>query len=227
MLNIMLLFWLLITVLLYWLTRWLQSRVHTIFVHPVLLPVLGIIGLLELGLPSLESFEVGTAPLVWLLGPAVVALGVKLHLQMQYLRKYLRPILISVFMGSLVGVASGFWLSHWAGAAMPVSLTMSTRSVTTPIAMAICEANGGLSSVAAGVVISTGIFGAVIGHWWLKLVGIREHVAQGLAMGSAAHGIGTARAFEVHEQQGTFSGLAFGLAGVFTSIIVPIFKLFV
>ena len=101
-----------------------------------------------------------------------------------------------------------------------VTASIAPRSVTTPIAMGIAEKTGGLPPLAAALVIATGILGAAAGPQLLRLVGVRGRVAFGLAMGAAAHGIGTARALEEGEAEGASAGLAMGLSGVITSLTV-------
>jgi len=101
-------------------------------------------------------------------------------------------------------------------------LSMLPKSVTTPIAMGVTEQIGGLPSLTAVLVILTGITGAVIGIPLLRLLGVRDPVAKGFAMGVAAHGIGTARAFEHSERAGAYSGLGMGLNGALTALLVPL-----
>jgi putative effector of murein hydrolase len=108
------------------------------------------------------------------------------------------------------------------GAAPQTVLSMAPKSVTTPIAMGVAEQIGGLPSLTAALVLITGISGAVMGPWILDRLRIRDARARGLAMGTASHGIGTARALQENETAGAFSGLAMGLNGVVTAILVPI-----
>jgi putative effector of murein hydrolase len=101
-------------------------------------------------------------------------------------------------------------------------LSIAPKSVTTPIAMGIAEQIGGLPSLTAVFVILTGITGAMIGTPLLNLMRLRDWRARGYAVGVAAHGIGTARAFQVNELAGTFAGIAMGLNGIATAILVPL-----
>ncbi len=215
-------FWLFLTFLLYLLARWLQRKTGWLLLHPVLLPVAAIIALLLAGVPSVEEYRQGSRPLVWLLSPAVVALGVKLHEQSQALRQHLRPVLLAVATGAFTGVVTGLGIAWLSGAEETVVRTLAARSVTTPVGMAIAGANGGLPPLAAGVSISVGILGAVFGYSLLKLFKVKHPLARGLAIGRSSHGIGTARAMEQNPLEGTFSGLAFGLAGLFTAALVPL-----
>jgi putative effector of murein hydrolase len=108
------------------------------------------------------------------------------------------------------------------GAEPQTVLSMAPKSVTTPIAMGVAEQVGGLPSLTAALVLMTGITGAVVGPWVLDKLKIRDERARGLAMGTASHGIGTARALAESETAGAFSGLAMGLNGVITALLVPL-----
>ena len=101
---------------------------------------------------------------------------------------------------------------------------MEPKSVTTPIAMSIAERSGGIPSIAAVVVIVVGIFGGITGPFILERLGIKSRIARGLALGSAAHGLGTARAMELGTIEGAVSGLAIGVMGIMTAIFVPVIE---
>lgn len=217
--------WLLITIGLYALSRALQKRTRSVWANPVLLPVITILTLIQVGQIPSSTFRPAGELLMFFLGPTVVALGVKLYEQKEALKIHWKRVMLAIAAGSLTGVLSGWGISMLMGSPEKIAMTMATRSVTAPIAMAICKANGGLAELAAITVIFTGIFGAVFGHAWMRLTGVKGDLAIGLAMGTAAHGIGTAKAMQEHDLQGAFAGLAFGLAGIFTSVWVPVLSL--
>ncbi len=116
----------------------------------------------------------------------------------------------------------------WLLGAQAISIvSLAPKSVTAPVAMGIAEQLGGLPSLTAVIVILTGIVGAMLGPLVLNWLGIRDWSVRGLAIGTASHGIGTARAMQVNEVAGAFSGLAMGLNAVATAILLPIlWKLF-
>ncbi|MCW8844768.1 MAG: LrgB family protein, partial [Gammaproteobacteria bacterium] len=116
---------------------------------------------------------------------------------------------------SAVGIA---WLL---GASTETLLSLAPKSVTTPVAMGISETIGGLPSLTAVMVVATGILGAVFGTRILDLLGVKDDGVRGVAMGVAAHGIGTARAFQVNAQMGAFSGLAMALSALVTALFLP------
>ena len=158
----------------------------------------------------------------FLLGPATVALAVPLYAQLGKLRASLVPLAGALLVGAAVAVASAVGIAWLLGANRTTLLSIAPKSVTTPIAMGISEKLGGLPSLTAVLVVSTGILGAVLGKYVLDALGVREHSVRGFAIGIAAHGIGTARAFQVSEEAGAFSGLAMGLNGLVTALLFPL-----
>ena len=103
-------------------------------------------------------------------------------------------------------------------------MSLAPKSVTTPIAMSIAERSGGIPSIAAVVVIVVGIFGGIVGPFILEKLGIQSRIAKGLALGAAAHGLGTARAMEIGTIEGAISGLAIGVMGIMTAVLVPVIE---
>jgi predicted murein hydrolase (TIGR00659 family) len=194
--------------------------------HPVANPVLAAIAviiviLLVLGIDH-DAYQRGGRLIALLLGPAVVALGVPLHLQMGEIMRRRRALLTATLAGALVGIVSGVMAAAALGGSRAVVLTLAPRSVTTPIAIGIAERIGGIPPLAATLVIATGVIGAVVGPAILRRAGVRSPTAFGLAMGASAHGAGTARAIEEGEVEGATSGLAIGLMGVATAVLAPI-----
>jgi len=138
------------------------------------------------------------------------------------LRKSALAILISIICGSITSAASAVSIA-WLLGANPASLiSIAPKSVTAPVAMGISEQLGGLPSLTAVIVILTGIIGAMLGPVVLNLLKIKDWSVRGLAIGTASHGIGTARALQINELAGAFSGLAMGLNALATAIILPI-----
>ena len=158
----------------------------------------------------------------FLLGPATVALAVPLYRNIRIVRRALFPMALALVAGAATAVASAVAVAALLGASRETLLSIAPKSVTTPIAMGIAEQIGGLPSMTAVFVILTGIAGAMIGTPLLNLVKLRDWRARGFAVGLAAHGIGTARAFQVNELAGTFAGIAMGLNGIATAVLVPL-----
>ena len=160
-----------------------------------------------------------------MLGPTVVVLGYLLYEQVAHLRENAVSIITSVFVGCVTGILSVIFIARYFGADHALIVSLEPKSVTTPIAMSIAEKSGGIPSIAAVVVIVVGIFGGIVGPFVLEKLGIRSKIARGLALGSAAHGLGTARAMELGTIEGAISGLAIGVMGIMTAILVPVIEM--
>ena len=158
----------------------------------------------------------------FLLGPATVALAVPLYANIKIVRRAAVPMLLALLVGSATAVGSVVVIASLLGGSPETLLSLAPRSVTTPIAMGISERVGGLPSLTAVLVILTGIIGAMSGTPLFNMLRIRDYRARGFAIGIAAHGIGTARAFQVNQIAGTFAGIGMGLNGLITALLVPL-----
>lgn len=203
---------------------WLYRKTRLNLLHPLLvsIPVLAVITHV-LGI-SYESFERGSRIISFMLGPTVVVLGYLLYEQMAHLKANALSIITSVFVGCVTGIVSVIFIARYFGADHALIASLEPKSVTTPIAMSIAERAGGIPSIAAVVVIVVGIFGGIVGPFILERLGITSKIARGLALGSAAHGLGTARAMELGTIEGAISGLAIGVMGIMTAILVPVIE---
>jgi predicted murein hydrolase (TIGR00659 family) len=190
--------------------------------NPVLVAVVVLIALLKLTHTDYQTYFQGAQFVHFLLGPATVALALPLYRQLHALRRSVLAVAAALVTGSAVASLSAMAIAKALGAEPQTVLSMAPKSVTTPIAMGVAEQVGGLPSLTAALVLMTGITGAVVGPWVLDKLKIRDERARGLAMGMASHGIGTARALAESETAGAFSGLAMGLNGVITALLVPL-----
>jgi len=202
---------------------WLYNRSgNNPLVNPVLIAVLAIVALLAVTGTDYRTYFDGAQFIHFLLGPATVALAIPLYRQIQRVRESWLAIAVTVIFGSLTAAVTSVGIAWLLGATRLTLLSIAPKSVTTPVAMGIAEQLGGLPTLTAVVVILTGITGAMTASGLLKLVRIRDARASGLAIGIAAHGIGTARAFQISEVAGAFSGLAMGLNALATAILLPV-----
>ncbi len=217
------LLWLTVTLVVYQGAYWLYRRAgfHPL-ANPVAISIAVLVVVLEAsGTPYATYFD-GAQFVHFLLGPATVALAIPLFAQLDKLRRAWLPILGGLAVGSLTAIGSAVGIA-WALGASPTTLvSLAPKSATTPIAMGIAEQLGGLPSLTAVLVVSTGIIGAVSAKYVLDALRIRDHSVRGFAVGVAAHGIGTARAFQVSEEAGAFAGLGMGLNGVATAALFPL-----
>jgi predicted murein hydrolase (TIGR00659 family) len=217
------LLWLTLTVAVYWLASQLAQRLGSPPVaNPVLMAIIALVGLLLLTKTPYESYFAGAQFVHFMLGPATVALAVPLYLASAKLRRVLVPALVALLVGSATGIASAVLLCRLLGVSALATLSLAPKSITTPIAMGISAEIGGLPSLTAVLVILTGMVGAMLGKESLDLARVRDQSVRGFAMGLAAHGLGTARALQLNAEAGAFSGLAMGLNGAMTAILVPI-----
>ena len=156
------------------------------------------------------------------LKPAVVALGVPLYKQLSTIRRQLLPLLLSELAGCVAGVVSVVLLAELFGASREVVISLAPKAVTTPIAMEISQAVGGIPPLTAAVVVATGIFGSMAGFRIVKMSHIHSPIAGGLSIGTASHAVGTAAAMEVSERYGAFSSIGLTLNGVLTALLAPL-----
>ena len=217
------LLWLTVTLLVYSAAQWLFMKSGALpLVNPVLLSITALVAvLLVTGTPYDTYFE-GAQFVHFLLGPATVALALPLYNQLGKVRSRLLPLTLALFAGSATGILSPIFLAQWFGLGERTVLSLAPKSVTTPIAMGVAEQIGGAPPLTAVLVILTGIIGASLGVEVLRFLRLRDGAVQGFAIGTASHGIGTARALQVSEEAGAFSGLAMGLNGALTALLVPL-----
>lgn len=189
--------------------------------NPVVTAVIGVIAFLSMTNTPYETYFEGGQFVHFLLGPATVALAVPLYQQFSKLKKIWVPLAISLTVGVVVSTLSTVLLARILGASLRTQLSLAPKSVTAPVAMGISEQMGGLPSLTAALVVTTGIVGAALGTKLFDLMRVQNDEVRGIAMGVAAHGIGTARAFQVSSEMGAFSGLAMALSAFATSALVP------
>ncbi|WP_028551710.1 LrgB family protein [Paenibacillus sp. UNC451MF] len=194
------------------------------WLHPLFLSSGLIITFLLLGHIPYEAYQQGGDMLVFFLGPATVALGIPLYKNALRIREHIRAILGGITAGtvSALVLSAGFVWSL--GGTKEMMLTMMPKSVTSPIALEISRQAGGIPELTAVLTVLTGLIGSMFGPYLLRKCGVRDDVSIGTAMGTAAHGIGTARIIRDSELQGSISGFAMGIAAIITSILfIPLY----
>jgi len=211
-----------ITLVAYGLAYRLYLRSHSNpLANPVVTSVAMLIGLLLITDTSYNDYFEGGQFVHFLLGPATVALAVPLYQQFSRLRQLWLPVTIALICGVLIAAGSSIGLAWLLGGSTEIQMSLAPKSATAPVAMGISEKIGGLPSLTAVLTVATGITGAVLGTKLFEWFRVKDDAARGIAMGVAAHGIGTARAFQVSRQMGAFSGLAMALSAFATALIVP------
>jgi predicted murein hydrolase (TIGR00659 family) len=191
-------------------------------VNLVAVATLIIIVLLKATGTSYETYFAGAQFVHFLLGPATVALAVPLYRNIDKVRAAAFPLAAALLVGSVVAIVSAVEIARLMGAPHQIAASLAPKSVTAPIAMALSEQVGGIPFLSAALVMATGIFGAMILSPLMRLLRISDPAAIGAAAGLASHGVGTARAFQIDSTAGAFAGIAMGLNGALTSLILPI-----
>lgn len=216
---------LILTIGSYMLGLWIKNKSGLSLLHPFLICIPVIIVILKvLDIPCTFYME-SNWMIEFLLGPSVVALGLLLYDHIETIRKNFVSIMVSVFAGSLTGIGSVYLLCRFFRLDAIFIKSLEPKSVTTPIAMDLSAILGGNVSLTAVSVVLCGFIGAVFGPLLLRVLHVSTPVARGLAMGCAAHGLGTSRAIESSAVEGAVSGLAIALMGLMTALLVPLFNM--
>lgn len=200
---------------------YLFKKTNISLLQPLIISMIIVIAYLKLMGIDYSTFHEKTRILNFMLGPSVVALGYVLYEQIENIKGNVISILTSVFVGSIVGIVSVVLIAKIFGADKILIASLEPKSVTTPIAISITEKNGGIPSLAAAFVVICGVFGGLFGPIILRKIGIKSKIAQGLAMGASSHALGTAKAVEMGAVQGAISGLAIGIMGIMTALLIP------
>ncbi len=192
--------------------------------NPMLLSVICLSTLLLVTGTPYAAYFAGAQYVHFLLGPATVALALPMYANRARIRASARAVLPALLAGSLTAAGSAMLIAHLLGASQVVVLSLAPKSVTTPIAMGIAEQIGGQPSLAAVFVLLTGLSAIMLIPSVMRLAGVRDMRAQGLAAGMAGHGLATARMLLVSETAGAFGGLAIGLNGLITSVLATLVR---
>lgn len=220
--RLMVPFTILLTVGAYLLAKALYLRYRHPLLNIVLLGAgLVILTLLALGIPY-QAYLPGRTVMTSLLGPATVGLAVPLYRHRSLMRRHAPAIAAGVALGALASMLVAGLIALAAGLPEEVVRSVLPKSVSIPFAVEISRLHGGSPGLASAFVVATGTLGSVFGGSWLTWAGVKDPVARGLAMGTGAHGQGTAMAFMEGERQGSMAGLAMTLAGISTAILAPL-----
>lgn len=198
---------------------WIHRKTKSPLANPLLISIiLTIIVLRVLGI-SFDTFNEGASFITLFLAPATASLALSIYGKWNVLKKHYLPILAGTIVGSLVSMGSVLFFCKIFGISKELTASLLPKSVTTPIAMEISLSHGGIPAVTVAIVIFTGILGAVFSPMMIKLFKVKDPIAQGVAIGTCSHAVGTAKAIELGEIQGAMSGIAIGMAGIATVII--------
>lgn len=215
-----------LSLLTYLLGMWLKKKFHFALFNPLLISIVITMLVLVACHVDYETYNEGAKYLSYLLTPATVCLAIPLYEQLGQLKRHWKAVFAGILagvltsLGCVLGMAVLFGLSH------ETYVTLLPKSITTAIGMGVCEELGGQVSITAAVIIITGVLGNIIGEGVCRLFRIHDPVAKGVALGTSAHAVGTARAMEMGEVEGAMSSLSIAVAGLLTVIGASVFSMF-
>lgn len=201
-------------------SAFLAKKVKSPLLNPLLVSCAIIISVLVFFNIPLERYEEGVALLSSFLGPATAVLAYSIYQQRRILKEYFVPILVGCLAGSVTSMVSAYALCELFGLGDQVALSTIPKSTTAPIALAITAQMGGTASITIAAVIVTGVLGAILAPVLARVFRVRNKVAQGVAIGTCSHAVGTARALEMGELEGAMSGVAIAVAGMMTCLLI-------
>lgn len=202
----------------------LKKKFKLAIFNPLLIASVSVIGVLLLLKVDYESYNEGGKYLSYLLTPATVSLAVPLYEQLELLKKNLKAVAAGIISGVLASVFGVLALCKLFGMNHQQYVTLLPKSITTAIGMGVSEELGGIVTITVAVIVITGVLGNVIADLVYKIFRIDEPVAKGLALGTASHAIGTAKAMELGMTEGAMSSLAIAVAGLLTAVLAPVFS---
>lgn len=201
---------------------WLRKRTGLAILNPLIVSAALIIGcIFGVGM-DYETYNKGASYLSWLLTPATVCLAIPLYKQLHLLKKHGDAVAMGITAGVITSAVSIFLMCKVLGLAHTHYVTLLPKSITTAIGMGVSEEAGGVVTLTVMSIVLTGVLGNMAGEAILKFAKVRNPVAKGLALGTSAHAVGTAKALELGEIEGAMSSLSIAVAGLMTVIIVPV-----
>ena len=192
------------------------------FLNPLLVAIILLIVLLKVTDIPYAEYNKGAGYISYFLTPATVCLAIPLYKQLELLKKNLTAVILGITSGVLGSAASIFLMSLLFKLDHVYYVSLLPKSITTAIGLGVSEEAGGIVTITIVSIILTGILGNMIAELWFRVIGLKEPIAKGLALGTAAHAIGTAKALELGEVEGAMSSLSIAVAGLMTVVVVPL-----
>ena len=205
----------------------LKRKTHLSIFNPLLVSIAVTIFVLVIADVDYDTYNKGAVYLSWFLTPATVCLAIPLYEQIELLKKHWKAVLTGILSGVLTSLLTVFVLSKLMSLSHKEYVTMLPKSITTAIGMGVSEELGGYVTITVAVIIVTGVLGNILAEFLCKIFRITEPIAKGLAIGSASHAIGTAKAMEMGEIEGAMSSLSIAVAGIITVVGASIFANFI
>ena len=212
-----------LSLLTYWIGMLLKKKYRSPLFNPLLISVILTIVFLLLTGVDYSTYNEGARSLSYFLTPSTVCLAIPLYQQLEILKKNWKAVIFGVAAGTLASLVSILLLSIAFGLTHEQYVTLLPKSITTAIALGVSTELGGMAAVTSACVVITGILGNAIAETVLKLARIEDPIAKGLACGTSAHAIGTAKAMELGELEGAMSSLSICVAGLMTVLAATFF----
>lgn len=217
---------LVMTVALYFANKRLYRRFHRLPLMPLVFTPLLLVLLLVFGHISYQNYMGENHWLMWLLGPATIAFAVPVYDNLAIIKRHWMSLTAGVVTATVVAVTSSIWLARLFTLSDEIQRSLAVRSVTTPFALAAAKPLGGQPDLVALFVVITGVFGMAVGDMLFLRLSIRAGMAKGAGFGAASHGAGTARSYELGQQEGVVASLVMMLSGVVMVLLAPLVSRF-
>ena len=205
-----------LSILTFWIGVKIQKKTKLVICNPLIISIVLCIGVLLIFKIPYESYNEGGSIINMFLEPATACLAVSIYTKLELLKKNWLPILVGCAAGSLTSMVSVFLLCKLMGLDESMTMSLIPKSVTTPIAVSISGAHGGIVPVTVVAVIFTGILGSMLAPTLIRIFRMKDSITAGLAIGACSHAVGTSKAIEIGETEGAMSGLAIGICGILT-----------
>lgn len=215
-------FGIVVTIVFYAIGLYIQKKTKLAIFNPLLIAILGIILFLKISHISYSSYKIGGDSINFFLSPVTIVLAIPLYKQYDLLKKHLYEILIGITTGVVSSFISIVLISRLTNSNQLIMNSLLGKSITTPMGISLTSTLGGIESVTIVAIILTGIVGAMIATPIFKFIKTKHPVSKGIALGTASHALGTTKALELGEIEGAMSGLAIGISGTITVILIPI-----
>ncbi len=208
-----------LSILAFWTGEKLQKKLKSPLCNPLLFAILVIVVILLVFRIPYDSYNEGGAVINMFLAPATACLAVSIYTKIQILKENALPIVVGCTVGSLTSMGSVYLLCKLFGLDGAMTASLLPKSITTPIAVEVCQTHSGIVPVTVIAVIFTGILGSILAPFLLRLFRVKNPITAGLAIGACSHAVGTSKALELGETEGAMSGLAIGVCGIITVIV--------
>jgi len=210
------------TICIYQVFFYLQIKFKAFWANPLLLSIIVISAVvIHADMPFQQYFE-HTKLLSYLIEPAVVALGFPLYQHIDMIKRQLSTLLILLTLGVLIVIIVSIGLTMWLITIPEISVSLSLKSITTPIALSLSETLNGNSSITALAIILAGFLGALLGPAWLNFINVKSPEAQGSAIGAASHAVGTATMSKISYQHSAYGSISLILSAIITAVVSPV-----